>query len=53
MDKKQKIIAIIVSAIVSILIAVTACLIGVRPGDIADMIPDSGYVDFADGGEQV
>ena len=41
-DKKKKIIAFVITALISLIISVAATLLGVEPDALREMIPDCG-----------
>ena len=43
-DKKKKIIAFVITAIISLIISVSATLLGIQPDALKNMIPDSDIV---------
>lgn len=48
-NKKKKLIAIIITAIISTIIALTATALGIAPDEIATLLPDSGVADVDSG----
>lgn len=44
-DKKKKILAIVVTAIISLVASITATLLGVDPAKLTDAVPDSAIED--------
>ena len=46
-NKTKKILAIVISAVISIIVAVAATLLGVRPDEIVDVLPDTGIADLS------
>ncbi len=46
-DKKKKILALVITAIISLIISVSATLLGIDPDALGDIVPDSGVSDVS------
>lgn len=47
-DKKKKILAFVLTAIISLIISVAATLLGIDPDVLGDAMPNGGGVDVSD-----
>lgn len=45
-NKRKKIVAIVIAAIISLLLSIAATVWGIQPNEIADVMPDNGLIQY-------